>query len=482
MVSILALAKRTVKSAVNIKLHRTFYRLRNAELFITAGRQITCLAAIWGGCSMVCSASADPPASSGIFGLTITVSAPRHACHNAIVTVPLQPEQALYSEPRMRLGIVPAGHTVKLGKKINEVDGIHAQVTRQDDKFSLTFLIDDLPQGTTRKYRFREPPIGRKSEIPVKIFVRAHGEAMDMLIAHNEKGVQDAKLFTRYTTHSGPNKPFFYPILTPDGQAMTRRWPMEPDAKDSHEHPHHRGLWFTHGDINGIDFWSEQEDPKVKLGKTIAKGFENARDGSVFGSFRTRTEWRAPDNKLMATDVRDVRVYTIGDDRILDFEVTIKPEGEPLVWGDTKEGMFGLRVPDALAPNPDKSAHLDAPTGHIESASGLKDAAVWGKPNAWVDYYGPIGGKTYGVAIFDNPQNLRHPETWHARDYGLFTVNPFGLHDFKLGEKGAGAYTQPADQTLTFRYRLLFHAGDTTSAHVAEQYQNYSDPPQVIVK
>ena len=30
------------------------------------------------------------------------------------------------------------------------------------------------------------------------------------------------------------------------------------------------------------------------------------------------------------------------------------------------------------------------------------------------------------VAIFAHPSGLNHPPYWHARDYGLFAVNPFG--------------------------------------------------------
>ena len=86
------------------------------------------------------------------------------------------------------------------------------------------------------------------------------------------------------------------------------------------------------------------------------------------------------------------------------------------------------------------------------------------------------------MAIFDAPTNIRHPETWHARDYALFTVNPFGLHDFGRGPRDAGDYTVAADKTINFTYRLLFHKGDTTTAGIADQYAAFTDPPDVQVK
>lgn len=443
-------------------------------------------AGAWRRVGMLClvaAASVLPRSSHATEKLsTITVHATKRAYHDCLVTVAM---------PALKQD-VPAfsGDTTffTIGTDFQPVSsfGIQfdkvAQAVERDGKTYISFWVHDLPKGATRKYHLYEKITGTAGRLDVS--VKPHGEDMDVLV---REGTGSA-LFTRYTTRSGPNKPFFYPILTPDGQPMTRTWPLDPASTESHDHPHHRGLWFTHSDLNGIDFWTEQNTDKIKVGKTVAKGFENVESGIVFGAFRTRTEWRSPDDKLIATDVRDVRVYPLvtngkqGTDRIMDFDITIKPEGGPLKWGDNKDGTFGLRLPDTLAPAPEKSAHIATPTGHIETSAGLKDGAAWGQPADWVDYYGPIGAKTWGVAMFDNPQNLRHPTTWHARDYALFAANPFGLHDFKRGDKGAGDYIQREDKTLTFRYRLLFHAGDTTTAHVAEQYANYADPPEVTVK
>jgi hypothetical protein len=298
----------------------------------------------------------------------------------------------------------------------------------------------------------------------------------DVEIGVQAAGGSASALFTRYTTTGAPNKPCFYPILTSNGTNITRRWPMEKEVStDSHDHPHHRGLWFTHGSVNGADFWTEGRN----TGKTVNTGFEHLWGGAVCGSFRAHTEWHMPDNSLIARDVRDVTVYPIPGGTLLDFDITITAVGGPLVFGDTKEGMFGLRLADSLAPHP--TFPLRPQGAHCVSSTGLKDTALWGKPAEWVDYYGPLGKDKFGVAMFDAPGNLRHPETWHARDYGLFAVNPFGLHDFGAGEKGAGDFTVPAGSTVRLRYRLFFHSADTEQAGVAEQYAAFANPPRVSV-
>ena len=112
--------------------------------------------------------------------------------------------------------------------------------------------------------------------------------------------------------------------------------------------------------------------------------------------------------------------------------------------------------------------------GHIVNSEGVREGQTWGKRSAWCDYYGPVAGNIVGVAIFDHPQNPRHPTWWHVRDYGLFAANPFGQHDFeKLADKSAGNLVVPAGQSATFRYRLYLHKGDEREGKVAQQYEAY---------
>ena len=391
---------------------------------------------------------------------TIVIRASKHAYHNVPVSILLSPKDTKKLNETKSLVNAPIGLSSMDGKS-----EMHCQLTPDGDRMRLTFLLADLPQGTERKYRLTPFQVG--PFLP-HVDVRMAKEDVVMNV-----GAGEGTLFSRYNTHwPATNKPFFYPILTDKQQPLTREWPLETAPNETHDHPHHRGLWFTHGRVNGIDFWSEGKS----TGKTVTTKIEDLVSGYVFGGFRAETEWRAPDEKLIATDTRAIQVYILPTgDRIMDFEIAIKPAGTPLVFGDTKEGMFGLRVPDAWAPAKKQG-------GHIESSTGKTEAAAWGQPADWVEYDGPVGTERYGVAMFDAPSNFRHPQTWHVRDYGLFAVNPFGLHDFGSGAKGAGDYTVPANGTLALHYRLYFHKGDAASAHVAAQYAGYADPPDAEIR
>src|SRR5260221_11727858 len=65
------------------------------------------------------------------------------------------------------------------------------------------------------------------------------------------------ELFTEYHFKGAPHV-YFYPLIGPGGARMTRDYPMVPDSQgEDHDHPHHRSLWYSHGSVNGVDFWSE---------------------------------------------------------------------------------------------------------------------------------------------------------------------------------------------------------------------------------
>jgi hypothetical protein len=172
----------------------------------------------------------------------------------------------------------------------------------------------------------------------------------------------------------------------------------------------------------------------------------------------------------VCTDKRELRIYCSGNssERSFDFEITLQAPEHPVTFGDTKEGSLAMRLAETMR------FKGKVGQGHIINSAGERDDATWGKRANWCDYYGPVNGKTVGVAIFDHPKNPRHPTWWHVRDYGLFAANPFGRHDFeKLEDKEAGNLTIPARGHITFRYRFILHEGDEQQAHIAEKYDRY---------
>jgi hypothetical protein len=288
------------------------------------------------------------------------------------------------------------------------------------------------------------------------------------------------QLFTEYVHGDGATRPYCYPILSADGTSLTRDFPMKDTPGEETDHPWHRSITFTHAYVNGVDFWNEgtgdaARSPKAK-GRSTHESFVETKDGEV-GVITTRNRWIAPDGKLICTDQRTLRFHSSPAGRFIDFEITLQAlPGEPLLLGDNKDGTMGYRVPQWMT-LPHKYKGKDVPgEGQYLTSTGIRGDAAWGKRAAWCDIYAPHNGKVYGVAIFDHPQNLRHPTWWMARGYGLFAANPFGQHDFEnlKDQPTIGNHTIPAGGSLTLRYRFYFHEGDPDAAKVADQYAAYA--------
>ncbi len=273
----------------------------------------------------------------------------------------------------------------------------------------------------------------------------------------------NGKLFTEYNYRDVP-RPFFYPVIGPNGVPIIRHWPMKEGKDEAQDHVHHRSLWFTHGEVNGQDFWGEGRGS----GKIVHEKFEKVTSGRDVGIIQSRNKWVARDGKVVCTDTRTQRFYNSPDGQMMDFEITFHASEGKVVLGDTKEGSMAIR----LAPTMRVEGKVGK--GHIINSEGHRDGAAWGKRAAWCDYYGPVNGDIVGVAIFDHPTNPKHPTWWHVRNYGLFAANPFGVHNFENKPRGTGDITIPAGESLTFRYRFYFHKGDAEQAQVAKHYRQYA--------
>lgn len=278
----------------------------------------------------------------------------------------------------------------------------------------------------------------------------------------------DGKPFTTYRYVPTPedfawHRPYFYPVLSADGVELTSdQWrlrekqPTE-ELKNKIDHPHHRSVWISHGDVNGIDHWSHQMANQQKHLKFIK--VEGDR-------FVEELDWEGKeDRKPVLVEVRTVRVLAYPDGaRAIDVtSVITAPNADavfkvkPLNVNGVEAGWLAARVPPSfVAGMKDGKSQLTSSAG----ANGELECRT--KPANWCDFSGPAAdGKTFGVALFDHPENPGHPTPFHARAWGLLTH--IGTHDWTL-KKG---------QPQPLRHRLLFHPGDARSAKLDERYKEF---------
>lgn len=287
------------------------------------------------------------------------------------------------------------------------------------------------------------------------------------------------------TFYFGPEttKPYLHPLRAPDGTIVTRRYPMENIPGEQTDHAHHRGVWFSHGEVNGVDFWANEitQEPRNKKGKIALHAITDVRvmgkgaSRGYSGRIQSKFDWNDPNGKTLLIEDRRMVFRKIRNDRVIDFDIVLTA-ADKVHFGDTKEGTFAVRVATEI-----EEQHIRAKgikrTGKITNAEGNStEANTWGKRSPWVDYAGSIKGKPLGIAIFDHPENPKHPSYWHVRGYGLFASNIFGEHHFFADDSLDGGVTLGKGEDIRFRYRILIHPGSTASARIARKYSRWTTP------
>lgn len=279
----------------------------------------------------------------------------------------------------------------------------------------------------------------------------------------------DGKPFSAFYFGDDAPKPYLHPLRMADGLIVSRHFPMEQVPGETKDHPHHRGLWFTHGDVNKIDFWMNEKSStpqRTQRGIITVEGAPKVKDGKKQGTIESVHLWKTPEGKPLLREERKMTFHSHPTLRMVDFDVTFVAL-DTVTWGDTKEGFFAIRLRDELTERK-KTGRMISSTG----AQTMKE--IWGKSFPWVDYSGTAEGKKVGVAILEHPKSFRAPTYWHARDYGLFATNPFGLHDFFNDKTKDGSHKMEPKQSIRFRFRVVLHPEETAQAGIDKLFAEYA--------
>lgn len=287
----------------------------------------------------------------------------------------------------------------------------------------------------------------------------------------------DGKLFTSYCWFDNVFKPVLYPVVTSAGTEITRGFPITPRENERTDHAHQIGNWLNYGNVNGIDFWgngSQGLGVKSPNGGVIKhRSIEKQTPGTGEGVMVTTASWLTPKEKEIIKERTEFHFIGKGNMRIIDRITTWTATDTTVTFKDTKEGMFGIRVARQLelptiedivlkeakgGTTTVKALSNEGITGNYRSSEGVTGEAVWSTRAKWMDLYGNIGDEKISLVICDHPKNPSYPTYWHARGYGLFAANPFGVKDFTQG-KGELNYNISPGQSVTMRYRIIVNSG-----------------------
>ena len=245
-------------------------------------------------------------------------------------------------------------------------------------------------------------------------------------------------------------KPYFHPLGLADGTELT--WLRPPD------HAWHRGIWFSWKFINGLNYWNpdmlsegrtEVVDVKVNLGTDHSARIEMALNyhppgkPAVLKEKRLLTVGALDKNGRYHIDWHST--FTAGEQDVLLDRTPIPSEKDGKVWG----GYAGLSF---------RMGRGFSTWQIVDSQSRKVDSQNHGKKARWLDFNGEMTtGKTAGIAIFDHPDNLRHPSPWYADTYVMKGKGPYIF--FGPAVLFDKPYTLSAEKSLTLRYRILIYPG-----------------------
>lgn len=249
-------------------------------------------------------------------------------------------------------------------------------------------------------------------------------------------------------------RPFFYPVLGPDGIGLTGFGkPHDP----TESHAHHYSLWIAHANVNGADFWSERG------GLIVHEQMAELEDGPLYCRFIQKTRWQFKETTLLQERRQCTFYPSEGAGRLMDIELELTPAGPPVVFGKTTFGFLAVRVAQSMSP-------FDG-GGEIRNARGdLNEQGAHLKNAPWLDQSGPIApGKWGGIALFDHPDNPRYPTAWHCRNDGWAGAS------FNKDEP----FTLSPGEYLRLRYRLFLHRHNAAQGEVARRFLEWTARPKV---
>ena len=274
----------------------------------------------------------------------------------------------------------------------------------------------------------------------------------------------------RYRFSEVPFKPYIDQLFSPSGVQVLRDSPAD--------HKHHHALMFALA-VDGVNFW-EEYSPKAgkerhrSWGESGSRALTGPGHGDKFyrKSNSEWLDWIGPDSdRPMMVENRQFTLYQADLGATL-IEWRSRLETPPGKKSITLTGhhYFGLGM--RFVESMDRG-------GKFFNSDGRQGEVVRGDerltPAKWCAYTAKADGHQVTVAIFDHPNNLRHPAK-------MFTMTkPFAYMSATLNEWKEPVEVK-AGQPLNLRYGVALWDGEVDKATVEKLYQRWLKLGEDIVK
>lgn len=257
----------------------------------------------------------------------------------------------------------------------------------------------------------------------------------------------NGNLLTNYILSEHEKYPFFYPVNGPSKASVT--------SMRNGNYPHHSSLFFGCDRVNGGNYWQEG----LERGQIISLRADIIETGGQKAVVVNECIWKRPGADAPIKDKRIITVTWISKDKYyIDFNITMEMLMDVTIK-KTNHSLFSGRMdPDLAVTNGGTMINAEGDTG---------EKGTFGKPSAWMDYYGKRMGGIEGMAILQHPTNAFFPSPWFTRDYGFFSPTPMYWpenDEFTMLKKG---------EKIKLKYRVIVHSGDHLEARISNDFNKY---------
>jgi hypothetical protein len=263
------------------------------------------------------------------------------------------------------------------------------------------------------------------------------------------------RVLLRYRYRDVPFKPYVQEFFTPLGVNVLRDAP--------HDHLHHHALMFAIA-VNRVDFWAETKSS----GRQEHRGFEDVKTDEhnqvSLAEFTEHLDWISPRKKqLLLKERRTIQVPHAErlTASLLTWQSTLEvaPGKESVSLTGNHYFGLGMRFLESMD---EVGQFLDAGTDSVEVVRGDERNFR----STWCAYTAEADGKTVTAAMFDHPDNPRHPATWFtmAKPFAYLSAT-LNLHKEAL--------EMTVDNPLTVRYGVAVWDGRIEADRIDRLYRRW---------
>lgn len=261
-------------------------------------------------------------------------------------------------------------------------------------------------------------------------------------------------------------------LFSHGGRHVLRGFPLHPRSGESVDHPEHLSMWTAHQSVSGHNLWNDATGPQLQ-------DYSLRMRANGLAVVSMDLHWRAPDASVLCVEQRSYSFQSSDQVRIIDVDHKLTAPGQPVTFGDVREGFFALRLQDGF--------RLDRGNARVLTSLKVEGQDPYGMPARWIAYSAQIPDavgvmEDVTVCVFDRPGNPGYPARWFARPYGIVAANPFAETAFEAPDSlttltAPEGFRIDAYQSESFLYRVAIAPGALTAVEIEALWKDFVDTP-----